>query len=142
MIEPMGDSRRRRVWDRSVREFGTRQRGVRIDLKGDGNQSQHQDDEHGFHARNPPARMRQNLQNTLAKDRSFVSFEDIRAAPAQPPSFREVALSNVNRDTVGLGSVFRGDENASNSGGNLALHVFRSRKRANDRAMPADPKCR
>jgi hypothetical protein len=61
-----------------VREFSTRQGGVRIDFEGDDNQRQYKDHAHGFHGRNLPARMRQNPQNTLSKIRSFVSVEGSR----------------------------------------------------------------
>ena len=37
---------------------------------------------------------------------------------------------------------FQGDENASNSVGNFALHFFPGSKRTNDRAVPADTKSR
>ena len=38
VFERMGDGRRRWVRDRSVRDLSARQRGIRIDLEGDGDQ--------------------------------------------------------------------------------------------------------
>ena len=54
VFERMGDGRRRWVRDRSVRDLSARQRGIRIDFEGDGDQRERQDDGHGSHGRHLP----------------------------------------------------------------------------------------
>ncbi len=50
----MGDGRRHRVRRDSVRDLSARQRDIRIDFEGDGDQRERQDDGHGSHGRHLP----------------------------------------------------------------------------------------
>jgi len=49
--EPVGDSCCRRIRGSNVRDISAHQRGVRIDLKGDGDQRKYKDDGQGSHGR-------------------------------------------------------------------------------------------
>src|SRR3977135_2129646 len=63
----MGDGRRRWVRDRSVRDLSARQRGIRIDLEGDGDQRQAEDDAKDFMVGICRARSRPNRSNISTK---------------------------------------------------------------------------
>ena len=63
----MGDGRRRWVQDRSVRDLSARQRGIRIDLEGDGDQRQAEDDAKDFMVGICRARSRPNRSNISTK---------------------------------------------------------------------------
>ena len=50
-LERVGNGRCRSIWRGSLRDFSAGQRGIRIDLEGDGDQRQDEDDGQGFHGR-------------------------------------------------------------------------------------------
>jgi hypothetical protein len=69
----MGDSQSRRVRGSSVKDLCARQRGIRIDLEGDGDQRQYKNADKGSHGPACRARMRLNQSNNSAKNGSFIS---------------------------------------------------------------------
>jgi hypothetical protein len=73
LFEPVGDCCCRRVRDSNVRDIFAHQRGVRIDLKGDGNQRKYKDGGQGSHGCISRARLRPNRSGIAAKSGSFIS---------------------------------------------------------------------
>ena len=82
--ERMGDGRRHRVRRSSVRDLGARQRGIRIDFEGDGDQRERQDDGHGSHGSVCRTRLRQTRSNNPAKNRSYISEMGQKLIQQQP----------------------------------------------------------
>jgi hypothetical protein len=69
----MGDSQSRRVRGSSVKDLCARQRGIRIDLEGDGDQRQYKNADKGSHGPACRGRIRQNQSNKPAKNGSFIA---------------------------------------------------------------------
>src|ERR1700687_2703537 len=101
VFERMGDGRRRWVRDRSVRDLSARQRGIRIDLEGDGDQRRTKMTAKVFMVGVCRARLRPNRSNISTKPGNTleqvpmllylclrcVSLLD-RVTPVSPASFR------------------------------------------------------
>jgi hypothetical protein len=66
-LETVGNGHCRRIWRSSLRDFCACQRSVRIDLEGDGDQREDENDGQGSHGRFCHARLRPNRSDISAK---------------------------------------------------------------------------